>query len=366
MLRQTVIGIIIILLIGGFGIQNSFGHTPDFEVSATEDILKFCEFFYYEYELVGIDFLVNQHPQFPNIRACSILYNHIAWNSSHELRDFVLIKEIEKYLGNSDDIKERHLREFTTIPDWIKKDAQMWVDGKSKDSQFAYGIRIMLKNNVLSPAIIDNMNNRVCTEEGLCIKETDYVTYSHTSKFGNTITEKFEIESIDSMGILINTKIISEESIETKQFYLDESVKIPDEEKCCETKKFLYKIPITIGQIIENGYQIIGTTSFPIEGLIRTGLIAQNLDKTKLLVIDKETGILLSEKFEKTVITTYWEKTSLIKTNIFQESVGIQFHDLKIPEWWKKTTSWWLEGKISNLEYIQAMENLISRNILRV
>ena len=365
-MKQLGIGVIVIILIGGFGIQSSFGHEIDFTVKTSEDILKFCEFFYNEYELLGIDFLVNQHPQFPNIRACSILYNHIAWNSSHELRDFVLIKEIEKYLGSSDDIKERHFREFSTIPDWIKKDAQMWVDEKYKDSQFAYGIRMMLQNNVLSPAIIDNMSNRVCTEEGLCIKETDYVTYPHTSKFGNTITEKFEVERIDSDGILINTKIISDEGIETNQFHLDKSVKIPDEEKCCETKKFLYKIPITIGQIIENDYQIIGTTDFAIEDLIRTGLIAQNLDESKLLLIDKETGILLSEKFEKTVITTNWERTSLIKTNIFQESVGIQFHDLKIPEWWKKTTSWWLEGKISNSEYIQAMENLISRNILIV
>ena len=356
----------IIILIGGFGIQNAFGHTPDFEISTTEDILKFCEFFYYEYELVGIDFLVSQHPQFPNIRACSILYNHIAWNSTHELRDFVLIKEIEKYLGSSDDVKERHLREFTTIPDWIKKDAQMWVDEKHKDSQFAYGIRIMLQNDVLSPAIIDNMSNRICTEEGLCVRETDYVTYSHTSKFGNTITEKFEIKKIDSNGILVNTKRISEESIETNQFYLDENIKIPAEEKCCETTKFLYKVPIAIGQTIEDDYKIIGTTNFPIEGLIRVGLIAQSLDKTKLLIIDKETGLLLSERFEKTVITTNWEKSSLIKTNVFQDSVGIQFHDLKIPEWWKKTTSWWLEGKISDSEYLQAMENLISRKILRV
>jgi len=118
-LKQLGIGIIVIILIGGFGIQNSFGHDMDLTVKTSEDILKFCEFFHYEYELLGIDSLVNQHPQFPNIRACSILYNHIAWNSSHELRDFVLIKEIEKYLGGSSTIKERYLREFTTIANWI-------------------------------------------------------------------------------------------------------------------------------------------------------------------------------------------------------------------------------------------------------
>ncbi len=365
-MKQITIGIMIIILIGGFGIQNVFGHTPDFQVSTVEDILEFCEFLYYEYELLGKDLMVNQHPQFPNIRACFILYNHIAWNSSHVLRDFVLIKEIEKYLGSSDDIKERHLREFATIPDWIKKDAQMWVDKKLKDSQFAYGVRAMLQNNVLSPAIIDNMNNRICTEESLCIKETDYVTYSHTSKFGNTITERFEIVKINQDGILINTKRISEEGIETNQFYLDEKIKIPDEEKCCETRKFIYKVPIVIGQTVEDNYKIIGTTNFPIGDLVRIGLIAQSFDETKLLIIDKETGLLLSEKFEKTIISTNWEKSSLIKTNVFQDSVGIQLHDLNIPKWWKKTTNWWLEGKISDSNYLEAMENLISRNILRV
>jgi len=37
----------------------------------------------------------------------------------------VLIAEIEKYLGTSDHTKERHLSEFTTMPDWIKKDVKL-------------------------------------------------------------------------------------------------------------------------------------------------------------------------------------------------------------------------------------------------
>jgi len=113
-------------------------------VSTAEDILKFCEFFYYEYEILEIGFLVNQHPQFPNIRACSILYNHIAWNSSHKLREFVLVKEIKKYLGDSSTIKERHLREFTTIPDRIKKDAQMGLEGKISNSEYIQAIENLI------------------------------------------------------------------------------------------------------------------------------------------------------------------------------------------------------------------------------
>jgi len=119
-------------------------------------------------------------------------------------------------------------------------------------------------------------------------------------------------------------------------------------------------------QIIEDEYKIIGTTDYPIENLVRVGLLAQNSEKTKLLVIDNETGLLLSDKFEKTVITTNWEKSSLIKTNVFQDSVGIQLHDLKIPKWWKTTSMWFTEGLTSELEYTHAIEYLISEKIIIV
>ena len=156
-MKIAFIGIIVIILIASFSIQNVLAHQPDFAINTPEDILKFCEFFYQEYKILGVDTLVNQHPNFPNLRACTILYNHVAWNSTHELRDRVLIGEIEKYLGSSDFTKERHLEEFTTMPDWIKKDLKLWVDGKSKDNQYAYGIRAMLQNNVLSIPVIDNV-----------------------------------------------------------------------------------------------------------------------------------------------------------------------------------------------------------------
>ena len=44
----------------------------------------------------------------------------------------------------------------------------------------------------------------------------------------------------------------------------------------------------------------------------------------------------------------------------------MESHQTEIPEWWKITTSWLLDEKISELEYLQALENLISRNILTV
>ena len=353
-----------IILIGGFNVQNSFGHQPDFEVKTVEDILDFCEFFYEEYGNLGMDNLLIQHPRFPNLRACEILYDHVAWNSQHQLRDVVLIAEIEKYLGSSDFAFDRHLQEFTTYPEWIKKDARMWVDGNIKDNQFAYGLRALIENDIISPEIIDNVSDRVCIE-GLCIKETDYVIYSHTSKFENTSTEKYEINKIDSDGILIGSKIISEESVTTNQFYLDENNKISPEEKCCKTTKFLFKTPLEIGQTIENDLQIFGETEYSIGEVTRTGIFAQN-GEGRTLVIDKEIGILISEDYEITELVTEWERSELIETNIFEKTTGIQLYDMKIPKWVKTTTMWFLDGLISEAEYTQSMKYLIEEKFLIV
>jgi hypothetical protein len=364
-LRLLLIGIIGMVLVGSFNTQSVLGHQPDFDVITAKDVLKFCEFYYEEYQILGLDILSIQHQQFPNLRACAILYDHIAWNSQHQLREIVLIAEIEKYLGSADFIQERH-SEFTTFPDWVKKNARLWVDGELKDSSFAYAIRALIENNVVSPLIIDNISNRVCNEVGLCVKETDYVIYSHTSKYKNTTTEKFEIDKIDLDGILINSKKISEEKVEINQFYLDENNKIPIGEKCCTTTKFMYKIPINVGQIIEDNYKVTGITNYDIGTITRVGLIAQNNDQDKLLIIDKETGILLSEKFEIKKPVTVWEKSSLIETNVFQDSVGIQLHDMNIPKWFKTNTMWFLDDLILESEYIKSIEYLIGEKILIV
>lgn len=366
MLRLLLIGIIAITVAGSFNTQSVLGHQPDFEVKTVEDILEFCEFYYEEYQLLGLYDLSVQHPQYPNLRACSTLYDHIAWNSQHQLRNTVLIAEIEKYLGSAKFIQERHIGELAIFPDWIKKDARLWVNGEVKDSVFAYAVRSLIENNVVQLPIIDNISNRVCNEDGICVKETDYVIYSHTSKYKNTTTEKFEIDKIDSDGILVNSRKISEEKVEMNQFHLDENNKIPIEEKCCTTTKFLYKIPINIGQIIEGNYRVIGTTNYDIGTITRVGLLAQNNDQNKLLIIDNGTGILLSEKFEITKPVTVWEKSSLIETNMFQDSVGIQLHNMNIPKWFKTSTMWFLDELILESEYIQALKYLIAEKILIV
>lgn len=364
-MKLVVILIISIIVLGVFGSQKTFAHQPTFPVQTPEDILQFCEFFHYEYEIFGLDRLVDLHPQYPNLRACVILYNHIAWSSTHQARDIVLIAEIEKYLGDSSFLKERHITKFTTMPAWIIQDVERWTDGKYKDSLYAFGIRALIENNIISPKIIDNTIQRVCIE-GLCAKETDYVTYSHTSKYGNTITEKFEIKKIDQFGITINSKIISEDGIKNHQFLLDENSRIPIEQKCCRTEKFLYKASIEIGDFIDQKYRAYGSTIYPVGNLLRQAIILEDSDKTKMIIIDKGTGLLLYEKYEKTEITTNWEKSSILKTNFFEKSEGVNYEGLKIPKWWKTSAMWFTDGLTSEDEYINALQYMIEKRILIV
>jgi len=45
---------------------------------------------------------------------------------------------------------------------------------------------------------------------------------------------------------------------------------------------------------------------------------------------------------------------------------GIQFEELRIPSWFKNTSQWWVEGMITEQEYVSATEYLIGKHIIRV
>ena len=365
MLKTIVFVIILILSVSIVNVPNTFAHYPTFPIQTTKDILDFCEFYYDEYLYLGIEALTMQHPRFPNLRACSILYNHIAWESTHPARDTVLIAEIEKYLGDSSFLKERHLESFEVMPDWIRKDTQYWVNGILKDSHYAYGIRALLENNILSPTVFDNTNDRPCDQNGICIKENDFMKYSHKDSHGNVISEKYLIKNMDSEKILIHVESLSQEKKSINELHVDKKDQVPDSNICCIIKKFAYPTPLKIGDSVD-GLKVIAQTNYPINSINREGFVAQTIDKSKTIILDKQTGILLSESTQQTNIITNWTKSTLIDTNVFEESEGIQYYNMSIPKWWKTSTMWYVEGKVSESEYLHALEYLIDKNILRV
>ena len=374
-MKILIFGIIVLVIIGSFNIQNSFGHNPDFEVSTSEDILKFCEFFYEEYELIGVDPLVKQHPNFPNLRACVILYNHVAWNSLHQARDLVLISEIEKYLGNSNYIKERHVEYSDIIPDWIKREAQLWVNNENQDIGFAYGIRTMLDAGVITL----KHEERLCIENKICFKEGDFIKYSFLDKYGNNISIKHTVKSIVSNDFFINngnltvkdseiiieTEEISQDGINKNEIILDSKGIIKTSE-CCEYYKYLLPLPISLENIISENVKVTAETTYVLGDHIRPSWLASDSTGQNVKIVDKKTGLVFSYEFHETDVLTVGEFTKIIDTNFFDSKYNMELYQTKIPEWWKITTGWLLDEKISESEYLRALENLISRNILTV
>ena len=51
---------------------------------------------------------------------------------------------------------------------------------------------------------------------------------------------------------------------------------------------------------------------------------------------------------------------------IIPPDVGIQYEELRIPQWFKNNVHWWAEGIVSDQEYRLSIEYLMGKNILRV
>ncbi|GBL41980.1 hypothetical protein EMGBD3_13480 [Nitrosarchaeum sp.] len=349
-------------ILGGIAVPSVFASDPDFEIKTSKDILKFCEFFYNDYIVMGAETLAKNHPDYPNIRACGILYNHVAWKSTHPARDKVLIAEIEKYLGDSKYIKERHLRNSSTIPTWIKNDAKMWVRGGIEDVSFAYGIRAMLEDHILNPSL--NNTDSSCSEGKLCIAKSNFIKYSYSNKYGQDIKETYTIDSINDNEILIKTEKISRDGKEFSSINMDNHGTIPANKKCCVIDKFIFLTPISFGDMITTDLKVIGETSYDFKGNAHQVWIAQNSEKQDTLIIDKETGLVFSDSHKETGITITWEKTELVDTNIFEKKYLT--NEVAIPKWFKTITMWLGDNLISESEYLNATENLLERGILRV
>ena len=374
-MKIIIFGIIAIIILSNLNIQNIYGHNPDFEVNSSEEILKFCEFFYEEYQLIGVESLVEQHPQFPNLRACVILYNHIAWNSTHQARDLVLIAEIEKYLGDSNHIRERHIEFSDTIPEWIKSDAQLWIKNEKQDVGFAYGIRTLLEAGVISL----DYKERKCIENEICLKENDFMKYSFFDKYGNNVSLKHIIKSIRDNSISVNDSEITIKDIEiiieiektsrdgkeSEEIILNKEGLIKTEE-CCKYYEFIIPLPIKLGDNISDNVQVIAETTFTLDNQVRDSWLASDTAGQNVKVIDKKTGLVFSHEFHETEVLTVGDETKMTDTNFFSTKYNMGLHQTIIPEWWKTTTSWLLDGKITDAEYLRAIENLISRNIIRV
>ena len=355
-----IFGILAIIIIS-LNAQSVLAHSPDFEISTTKDILRFCEFFYEEYQLLGMHDLILQHPQFPDLRVCTILYKHVAWNSTNEARDIVLIAEIEKYLGDSSYIKERHIAISDSIPEWVKREAKLWIKGENQDIGYAHIVRTILDAGILKLNFIE----KNCEENKLCFKEGDFIKYSHFDKYGNNLTIKYTVKSINKNEIILNVEKISHNGKENEVIALDKEGIVKTKE-CCKYYEFVIPTPINLGDSISENIKIVSETTYTFEDKVRQSWFATDTTGQNTKIIDKKTGLVFLYKHHDTRVLSVGEETRITDSNFFDAKYNMQEHQVIIPKWWKTTTAWFLDERISESEYLRALENLISRNIIRV
>ena len=170
----------------------------------------------------------------------------------------MLISELEKYLGDSNYIKERHIPEFNHIPSWMKNDAQKWIDNAASNTEFAYVLRAMLESELIFLPIYDPLIKEICMFEKICFQEGDYVQLL-TNKGDNTTTKKYTIKEIldNKVTIQLKTLLFKEEIFKGKE--IQQFTATPDSEfttfieqngKCCLNFYFINQNSIDFNSIM--------------------------------------------------------------------------------------------------------------------
>jgi len=402
--------ILSVLVILPIYFQNISAHYVDeSNLKTLEDIVDYCDFFYEEYNFMKEQDFFMQHTYQPKLRFCVILYDHLIWPTEHPDRKKILAVELEKLIGDSEYIKQRHISDFnstaTPIPLWIKEDATMWSRSEISDSRFAYVIRAMINLDIVKPPIIDPILTRNC-EYVICVEESDYVKYSIVdSQTDEIIIEKYTVKEISRENVTVGLEIISQQNIDYFEynFNVDVSlydiIKIQEQDssfcqlgsrlvivnevpECQDTDsgrktqpktthtehRFIYPIPLQVGVKVfgpDIDLTVTGEVVVNFGGLERDALIAEDSNGTYYEVIDKKTGLVLLSKYEEGTIFPVWKRTELLDTNILLKKFGVEL-DLSIPGWWKKNTQWVVDGLISEAEYLRAMEYLIGQNVIKI
>jgi len=402
--------ILSVLVILPIYFQNVSAHYVDeSSLKTLEEIVDYCGYFNEEYNFMREQDFFMQHTYQPKLRYCVILYDHLIWPTEHPDRVKILALELEKLLGDSEYIKERHISDFnstaTPIPLWIKEDATMWSRSEISDSRFAYVIRAMITLDIVKPPIIDPILLRNC-EYVICVEESDYVKYSVVdSQTDEIIIEKFTIKEISNENVTVGLEITSQQNIDYSEFTVDldgsvyDVIKTQEQDSACQLgsrlvivngipecqdtdsgrktqpktthtplHKIIYPIPLEVGGTVfgpDIDLTLTGQVLVTFGGLERVALIAEDTTGNYYEVVDKKTGLVLLTKYEEGEIFPVWKKTELIDSNILLKKFGIEL-DLNIPGWWKKNTQWVIDGLISEDEYIRAMEYLIGQQVIKV
>jgi len=125
----------------------------EFEFSMND--IEFCHDVYPQYEVLGLDWFIENYHYSIEARVCGSLYEDPLWNYQEEDRMQKLLERslhyIELEIQESKEEAKTGINDPTPaiIPSWIKTITGYWVDGLTSDVDLVNGFQWLIQNGII-------------------------------------------------------------------------------------------------------------------------------------------------------------------------------------------------------------------------
>jgi len=224
------------------------------------------------------------------------------------------------------------------------------------------------------PQIAYGVQTRECNSNQICAFPKDYLKYS-VNNFGHNVTTTYNFgDFVDASSI--HTKIISD--TENGTTTIDSVLNLKNSTFTQEDGKhqrFFMMVPTPLSQKWTGQPKYFDEVK-NYNGLDRTtlGYHVHTATTSSDVNLDKDTGIMLdftaystANIFNKTI--TRGISFKLLDTNIIptpNSPYAVVSSPIPIPGWIKNTAKWWSQGTLSDNEFIQGIQYLVSHGIVKI
>lgn len=361
-MKKLVSTILLLTILFILNIKSSTAETAN--ISDTKiQLIQNCEEIYPDLEKIGVEKFRERYQYFENFRSCAVLFNNPLWYSNSTDR----IERLASLLDKPTPITSTRDRpiQLQVIPEWIKADAKRWQQGMETDNVLSYGIRYLINSNMIQTQIYRSNSNGCETSD--CSAQNNFVKYSvKNSNIQDVTTITNTFHSVNENSLIVTTDQISKSGKITKSIQVNKDIltNLADQ-KCCDYHSLVQTVlpsgmKVNANSIIQQTNEII----YPFKDQKRSALVAKDRTASYYEIIDKQTGIIIfakhQDRIKKTVSTV-----ELVDTNMFGNDIRTQY-DTRIPSWFKNVVQWWIEGNVTDEEYLSGIAYLISLNVLRI
>ncbi len=125
------------------------------EIELSENDIEWCQEVHPQYEILGLDWFLENYHYTIEARVCGSLYQDPVWNYEGDDRIDKLLERskyfIELEIQESEEEAKTGINDPTPakIPTWIKNIAEFWIDDLIDDGSFIQVIEWLVQNNII-------------------------------------------------------------------------------------------------------------------------------------------------------------------------------------------------------------------------